>query len=128
MSTIAVQNNVISSGNPTSVEDFSRSTSAEDINSLKLFLLQRTKEYEIDYFQDSHKTVSAVVAAYSAVEARQLLQEYSEWFSYAEVEPEPGIVVKFWTRDACATCVKIGEVTGVPSSEDVPGVVNAEYV
>ena len=128
MSTIAVQNNVISSGNPTSLDDPNRSTSAEDIYPLKLFLLKRTKEYDIDYFENSHETVSAIVVDHSAVEARQLLQDHSEWLSYSEVEPEPSIVVEFWTKDACATCVKIGEVTGDPSPEDVPGVVNAEYV
>ena len=126
MSTIAVQNNVISSGNPTSVDDPIRSTSPEDINPLKLFLLERTKEYEIDYEKDSGsgETVSAVVNAYSAVEARQILQDHSVDLSFREVQPEPDIILEFWTRDVCAKCVELGVVTCDLS----PGVVNVEYV
>lgn len=134
MSTNAVQNNVIPSGNPTSVDGPSRSTSAEDNNPLKLFKLQRTPEFPAG----EGEMKSAVVVAYSAVEARQILQDFSYGdevvLTFEENYPFPSLLdgttdhrrVAFWTKDMCASCEEICEATyyrlppGVLSQDFIP--------
>ena len=90
-----------------------------DNNPLKLFKLERTAEFPAGEGQ----TKSAVVVAYSDVEARQILQDFSYGdevvLTFEEYYPFPSLLggtsghrrVAFWTKDMCASCTEICEVT-----------------
>jgi len=133
MLTNADQNNVIPSGNPTSVGGPSRSTSPEDNNPLKLFKLQRTPEFPAG----EGEMKSAVVVAYSAVEARQKLQDFSYGdevvLTFEEYYPFPSLLdgtsdhrrVAFWTKDMCASCDEICEATYYRLT---PGVLSQDFI
>ena len=71
---------------------------------LKFFKLQRTADFPVNY----DETNSAVVLAHSAVEARQILQDFSVGDEVARFTSNR---VDFWTREECATCVEFGVVT-----------------
>lgn len=90
----------------------------EVVRPLKLFKLQRTADFPAGEGQAK----SAFVLAHSAVDARRMLQDCSYGdevgVTFGKCYPFPsllngttGQIVSFWTKDMCASCEEICEVT-----------------
>ena len=105
----------------------------EVVRPLKLFKLQRTA----DFPAGEGEMKSAVVVAYSAVEARQILQDFSYGdevvLTFEEYYPFPSLLdgtcdhrrVAFWTKDMCASCAEICEVIWYRLP---PGVLSQDFI
>ena len=68
----------------------------------------KLEKKDVDFQEERFKMIAAIVVAHSAVEARQILQDFSVGDEVARFTSNR---VDFWTREECATCVEFGVVT-----------------